>query len=159
MGAPSYHGGCVWLRCVSRWTRTTLLSSPRASTSKRRSGIADVGWTYRYEMRREAQEIIPGLYLGPLQSSLNLGRMNDLGITHVLCIRDKKEASMIFPRFPTEFRYMTLDISDTMVSGRSECRTRVGGDRLTGSSSRIRISYRSSRNVEISFRKLSTLAV
>lgn len=65
-------------------------------------------------MRREAQEIIPGLYLGPLQSSLNLGRMNDLGITHVLCIRDKKEASMIFPRFPTEFRYMTLDISDTM---------------------------------------------
>jgi hypothetical protein len=85
--------------------------------------------------------------------------MNDLGITHVLCIRDKKEASMIFPRFPTEFRYMTLDISDTMVGGGLYWRIRVPQDRLTGSSSRIRTSYQSSRNVEISFRKLSTLAV
>ncbi|KAK1924169.1 phosphotyrosine protein [Papiliotrema laurentii] len=67
---------------------------------------------WRYEMRREAQEIIPGLYLGPFQSSVNLAMMNSLKITHVLCIRDRKEASLIFPRFPTEFRYMTLDISD-----------------------------------------------
>ena len=34
-------------------------------------------------MRREAQEIIPGLYLGPFQASVNLGRMKSLGITHV----------------------------------------------------------------------------
>lgn len=34
-------------------------------------------------MRREAQEIIPGLYLGPFQSSVNLAMMNSLKITHV----------------------------------------------------------------------------
>ncbi|WWC70249.1 uncharacterized protein I206_104199 [Kwoniella pini CBS 10737] len=67
---------------------------------------------WRYEMRREAQQIIPGLYLGPFQSSTNLTKMKMMGITHVLCIRDKKESSLIYPRFPTEFRYMTLDISD-----------------------------------------------
>ncbi|WWC94128.1 hypothetical protein V866_000967 [Kwoniella sp. B9012] len=67
---------------------------------------------WKYEMRREAQQIIPGLYLGPFQSSTNLTKMKLMGITHVLCIRDKKESSLIYPRFPTEFRYMTLDISD-----------------------------------------------
>ncbi|ORX36740.1 phosphatases II [Kockovaella imperatae] len=68
---------------------------------------------WKYEMRREAQEVIPGLFLGPFQASVNIHRMNALGITHVLCIRDRREASMIFPRFPTEFKYLTLDISDT----------------------------------------------
>ncbi|KAK8864325.1 hypothetical protein IAR55_001572 [Kwoniella newhampshirensis] len=67
---------------------------------------------WKYEMRREAQLIIPGLYLGPFQSSLNIHRLRDMGITHILCIRDQKEARLIFPRFPTEFIYMTLDISD-----------------------------------------------
>ncbi|WVO16219.1 hypothetical protein L204_103890 [Cryptococcus depauperatus] len=67
-------------------------------------------WTY--EMRREAQLIIPGLYLGPFQASLNAGKMRSMGITHVLCIRDQKEARLIYPRFPTEFKYMTLDLSD-----------------------------------------------
>lgn len=85
-------------------------------------------------MRREAQEIIPGLWLGPFQASTNLAMMNSLRITHVyvvrpshssafrdpwlmasLCIRDRKEAGLIFPRFPTEFRYKTLDISDNTV--------------------------------------------
>ncbi|WVQ80651.1 hypothetical protein IAT38_002756 [Cryptococcus sp. DSM 104549] len=67
---------------------------------------------WKYEMRREAQLIIPGLYLGPFQASLNANKMRAMGITHVLCIRDHKEAKLIYPRFPTEFQYMTLDISD-----------------------------------------------
>ncbi|WWD17376.1 hypothetical protein CI109_101817 [Kwoniella shandongensis] len=67
---------------------------------------------WKYEMRREAQQIIPGLYLGPFQSSLNIHRLRDMGVTHILCIRDQKEARLIFPRFPTEFKYMTVDISD-----------------------------------------------
>lgn len=32
-----------------------------------------------------------------------------------LCVRDGVEARLIFPRFPTEFRYLTLDISDSGV--------------------------------------------
>ncbi|OCF40341.1 nuclease I [Kwoniella heveanensis CBS 569] len=67
---------------------------------------------WKYEMRREAQEILPGLYLGPFQSSTNLDKMRMMGITHILCVRDQKEARLIYPRFPTEFKYMTLDISD-----------------------------------------------
>ncbi|KAK4689073.1 serine/threonine/tyrosine-interacting protein, partial [Tremellales sp. Uapishka_1] len=63
-------------------------------------------------MRREAQLIDHGLYLGPFQASLNQQKMRDLGVTHILCIRDRKEASLIYPRFPESFRYMTLDISD-----------------------------------------------
>jgi serine/threonine/tyrosine-interacting protein len=36
-----------------------------------------------YEMRRQAQLIIPGLYLGPVQSALNSQKMLEMGITHV----------------------------------------------------------------------------
>lgn len=101
----------------------------------------------RYEMRREAQLIIPGLYLGPFQASLNSNKMKQMGITHVsvlfwtlplgvvavppywtnttvccrLCIRDRKEVKLIFPRFPQEFKYMTLDISDHPVCGHICC--------------------------------------
>lgn len=76
------------------------------------SSIINGNSEWKYEMRREAQLIIPGLYLGPFQASLNSNKMKQMGITHVLCIRDQKEARLIFPRFPEEFKYMTLDISD-----------------------------------------------
>lgn len=39
--------------------------------------------TLRYEMRREPQEIIPKLWLGPFQASTNLAKMQALGLTHV----------------------------------------------------------------------------
>ena len=34
-------------------------------------------------MRREAQLVVPGLYLGPFQASLNAAKMQGMGITHV----------------------------------------------------------------------------
>jgi len=37
----------------------------------------------RYEMRRECQEILPGLILGPLQAAKSLDILQRLGITHV----------------------------------------------------------------------------
>ena len=37
----------------------------------------------RYEMRRECQEILPGLILGPLQAAKSLDILQKLGITHV----------------------------------------------------------------------------
>lgn len=43
-------------------------------------------------MRREAQEIIPGLYVGPYQSSRDLGKLQQLGITHVCCVSETREA-------------------------------------------------------------------
>lgn len=68
---------------------------------------------WRYEMRRDCQEIIPGLLLGPFVVSKQLNRLQELGITHVVCIRDAKEAWTVFPRFPGQFQYLTVDVEDT----------------------------------------------
>ncbi|KAL1411305.1 hypothetical protein Q8F55_002256 [Vanrija albida] len=68
---------------------------------------------WKYEMRREAQEILPGLYLGPFQASTNMAKLRSMGITHIICLRDSVEARLIFPRFPTEFKYLTMDVADS----------------------------------------------
>jgi serine/threonine/tyrosine-interacting protein len=84
----------------------------------------------RYEMRRDCQEIIPGLLLGPFQTSKSLERLKELGVTHMfviflfgstlvvteipvsVCIRDVKEAFSVRPRFPDQFQYLVLDVED-----------------------------------------------
>lgn len=63
-------------------------------------------------MRRECQEILPGLLLGPFVASKSLETLQSLGITHIVCIRDAKEAFSVRPRFPQQFTYMTLDVED-----------------------------------------------
>jgi len=73
-------------------------------------GPGDVEW--RYEMRRECQEILPGLLLGPFQASKSLEVLKSLQITHIVCIRDAKEAFSVRPRFPQDFTYMVLDVED-----------------------------------------------
>lgn len=37
-------------------------------------------------------------------------------LTCSLCLRDIVEARLIFPRFPTEFVYLTMDVADSDVS-------------------------------------------
>ncbi|KAF9488024.1 phosphatases II [Pleurotus eryngii] len=74
------------------------------------AGPGDVEW--RYEMRRECQEILPGLLLGPFVASKSLETLQSLGVTHIVCIRDAKEAFSVRPRFPQQFTYMTLDVED-----------------------------------------------
>lgn len=92
--------------------------------------------TIRYEMRRDCQEIIPGLLLGPYLVSRDLEKLRKLGISHMyasiqgyfaqmqrcraeafdmnsVCLRDAKEAFSVKPRFPEQFVYMTLDVQDT----------------------------------------------
>jgi serine/threonine/tyrosine-interacting protein len=44
-------------------------------------GPGDVEW--RYEMRRECQEILPGLFLGPFVASKSLETLQSLNITHM----------------------------------------------------------------------------
>ncbi|KAJ7164621.1 protein-tyrosine phosphatase-like protein [Mycena crocata] len=73
-------------------------------------GPGDVEW--RYEMRRECQEILPGLLLGPFVASKSLDTLHGLQITHIVCIRDAKEAFSVRPRFPDQFAYLTLDVED-----------------------------------------------
>ncbi|GBE84883.1 protein-tyrosine phosphatase-like protein [Sparassis latifolia] len=74
-------------------------------------GPADVEWSY--EMRRQCQEILPNLLLGPLQASKSLETLQSLGITHIVCIRDAQEAFSVRPRFPDHFQYMVLDVKDS----------------------------------------------
>ncbi|KDQ62208.1 hypothetical protein JAAARDRAFT_30108 [Jaapia argillacea MUCL 33604] len=73
-------------------------------------GPGDVEW--RYEMRRECQEILPNLWLGPFQVSKSLPTLQTLGVTHIVCIRDAKEAFSVRPRFPESFIYLVLDVED-----------------------------------------------
>jgi len=73
-------------------------------------GPGDVEW--RYEMRRECQEILPGLLLGPFQASKSLELLQGLHITHIVCIRDAKEAFSVKPRFQEHFKYLVLDVED-----------------------------------------------
>ncbi|CAA7261470.1 unnamed protein product [Cyclocybe aegerita] len=73
-------------------------------------GPIDIEW--RYEMRRECQEILPGLFLGPFVASKSLDTLRNLGISHIVCIRDAKEAFSVRPRFPERFKYLTLDVED-----------------------------------------------
>lgn len=52
----------------------------------------------RYEMRREAQEILPSVFVGPYQSSRDLARLQALGITHICCVSETREAYALQPR-------------------------------------------------------------
>uniref|UniRef100_A0A2D4GVD1 Tyrosine-protein phosphatase domain-containing protein n=1 Tax=Micrurus corallinus TaxID=54390 RepID=A0A2D4GVD1_MICCO len=72
-------------------------------------------WTY--PMRREMQEILPGLFLGPYSSAMKskLPTLQKHGITHVICIRQNIEANFIKPNFQQLFRYLVLDIADNPI--------------------------------------------
>ncbi|KAJ3186560.1 hypothetical protein HDU85_007380 [Gaertneriomyces sp. JEL0708] len=74
--------------------------------------IADVH-DWRYEMRRDIQEILPGLWLGPWECSKNRALLKEKGITHVLCIRDKSERHFIKPKFPEDFIYEIIEVSES----------------------------------------------
>jgi hypothetical protein len=85
--------------------------------------------TRRYEMRRQCQEIIPRILLGPFIVSKSLQTLQELGITHMfvlvkcssalysrsshsVCIRNVKEAFSVKARFPQNFNYLELDVED-----------------------------------------------
>ncbi|KDE03834.1 hypothetical protein MVLG_05718 [Microbotryum lychnidis-dioicae p1A1 Lamole] len=67
---------------------------------------------WRYEMRREAQQILPGLFIGPFQPSWNLETLNRLGITHILCIAESREQHLFRAKFPERFVYLILEVRD-----------------------------------------------
>jgi len=73
-----------------------------------------VDWTYG--MRREMQEIIPGLFLGPYSAAMKskLDVLLEGRITHIVCIRQAIEAHFIRPNFPDRFKYLVVDIADTL---------------------------------------------
>lgn len=70
---------------------------------------------WNYFMRRDMQEILPGLYLGPygVANKTRLSFLLELGITHVVCIQQAADANFIRPHFEGHFEYMVLNIADS----------------------------------------------
>ncbi|KAF7797392.1 hypothetical protein EIP86_008587 [Pleurotus ostreatoroseus] len=88
------------------------MAIPKLTPEQLREMIQGPGEEWTYEMRRQCQEILPGLLLGPLQASKSIETLKEHRITHILCIRDAKEAFSVRPRFPDQFVYMVLDVED-----------------------------------------------
>ncbi|CAH2329012.1 serine threonine tyrosine-interacting [Pelobates cultripes] len=79
--------------------------------------MVGVNQDWSYPMRREMQEILPGLYLGPYSAAMKskLSILQKYGITHIICIRQNIEANFIKPNFQQLFRYLVLDIADNPI--------------------------------------------
>lgn len=75
---------------------------------------ADVYWSY--EMRRDMQEIVPGIFLGPYSAAMKTKKEKLLenNITHIVCVRHSVEANFIRPNFVDIFKYLVLDIADSV---------------------------------------------
>ncbi|KAJ3083009.1 hypothetical protein HK102_001329 [Quaeritorhiza haematococci] len=68
---------------------------------------------WRYEMRRDMQEILPNLWLGPYSCSRKLDVLKSRQITHILVIRDVNERHIVREIFPGEFVYHVIEVSDS----------------------------------------------
>ncbi|GES94113.1 phosphatases II [Rhizophagus clarus] len=68
---------------------------------------------WKYEMRRQMQEILPGLFLGPYSCSKDLELLQQNAITHIVSIRDSSEKKILRPRFPEHFQYFEIEVSDS----------------------------------------------
>ena len=71
----------------------------------------DKDWTYT--KKREAQEIIPGLWLGPFGAARDREFLGRAGITDVLVVRAPEEARIIAPKYPDVIRYEVLECRDS----------------------------------------------
>ncbi|KAJ3373547.1 hypothetical protein GGF31_000388 [Allomyces arbusculus] len=73
--------------------------------------LAAVEW--KYEMRRQMQEIVPGLFLGPYTVARDLVHLQRHGISHCVLVRDPHEArTFVRPLFRGAVEYLELDLAD-----------------------------------------------
>ncbi|XP_031569241.1 serine/threonine/tyrosine-interacting protein-like isoform X2 [Actinia tenebrosa] len=71
-----------------------------------------VDWTY--SKRRDMQEIVPRIYLGPYSAAMKskFDNLKAHSITHIVCIRQDIEANFVKPNFKNDFKYLILDVAD-----------------------------------------------
>ncbi|KAK4049770.1 hypothetical protein OIO90_005351 [Microbotryomycetes sp. JL221] len=67
---------------------------------------------WKYEMRRGAQEVLPGLFVGGFQPSWRFETLQELGITHILCVAEERESHLFKAKFPEHFTYLILPVRD-----------------------------------------------
>ncbi|KAI8646514.1 TIP-1 family-domain-containing protein [Parasitella parasitica] len=70
---------------------------------------------WHYEMRREIQEIVPGLYLGPFSACRHqLESLKKNGITHIVCFVDQNESRLFqFDTISQYFGFEKFIVSDS----------------------------------------------
>ncbi|EER02499.1 Serine/threonine/tyrosine-interacting protein, putative, partial [Perkinsus marinus ATCC 50983] len=67
-----------------------------------------------YDMKREAQEILPNLYLGPFGCARDLDVVRRVGITHIVVVRSVEESRFLREKFVDDgIRYLTIDARDS----------------------------------------------
>lgn len=71
----------------------------------------DTDWTYT--KKREAQEIIPGLWLGPFGAARDKEFLRRANITDALVVRAPEEAAIIKPKYPDLIQYEVLECRDS----------------------------------------------
>ncbi|KJR87182.1 dual specificity protein phosphatase 3 [Sporothrix schenckii 1099-18] len=77
--------------------------------------------TWKYEMRREAQMVLPFLYLGPANAARDRAFLQDAGITKVIAVRDSRLA---------DARLLVVEHVTGAIGIRSECVDVTGIDGL-----------------------------
>ncbi|CAK9054098.1 Serine/threonine/tyrosine-interacting protein A (Inactive tyrosine-protein phosphatase STYX-A) [Durusdinium trenchii] len=70
----------------------------------------DTDWVYT--KKREAQEIIPGLWLGPFGAARDQEFLKRVHITDALVVRAPEEARIICPKYPDFIHYEVLECRD-----------------------------------------------
>jgi len=71
----------------------------------------DTDWTYI--KKREAQEVIPGLWLGPFGAARDQEFLKRANITDALVVRAPEEARIIAPKYPEFIHYEILECCDS----------------------------------------------
>eukprot|EP00123_Amoebidium_parasiticum_P008791 comp19026_c0_seq1/m.21421 comp19026_c0_seq1/g.21421 ORF comp19026_c0_seq1/g.21421 comp19026_c0_seq1/m.21421 type:complete len:233 (-) comp19026_c0_seq1:282-980(-) len=70
---------------------------------------------WAYNMRRDMQEVLPGIFLGPYAAA-KLGQLPQLekaGITHIVCIREPQEAPFVRCNFEGRISYLVIEVHDS----------------------------------------------
>ncbi|KAI8801317.1 serine/threonine/tyrosine-interacting protein-like protein [Cladochytrium replicatum] len=68
---------------------------------------------WKFPMRHEMQEVITGLFLGPLDCAKKKQKLDEKGITHILCIRGKGEEPFVKEFHPGQYHYRVIEVSES----------------------------------------------
>lgn len=70
---------------------------------------------WRYSMRRQMQEVYPGIFLGPysVAGKTQLAQLQAAGISHIVCVRCEAEEHIVRPHFPDVFKYLVVTMENS----------------------------------------------
>eukprot|EP00744_Colponema_vietnamica_P024625 GILI01035958.1.p1 GENE.GILI01035958.1~~GILI01035958.1.p1 ORF type:complete len:243 (+),score=21.85 GILI01035958.1:60-788(+) len=65
-----------------------------------------------YDSKRQAQEIVPRVFLGPFSVAKDAEFLAREGITHILIVRGPEESKFVKPKFESNFVYSIVEFRD-----------------------------------------------